>query len=309
MKRRFKKLSQNIQELIVNDDALGLSPNPPLNINQQVPRQVWRFLSDDRKVSSFRAWLRQQIDAGILEVGTEFQQRPWMAIYIESAYCKGAIRAYTDLRAEQLATEETIFQGGREEFIRQAFSQGEALSKIELLYNRAFRELEGVTAAMDQQMSRILAEGLTQGHGIRRIARDLRDNVSKITNTRALLISRTEIVRAHSEGQLDTFERLGVEKVGVVAEWSTAGDEKVCAMCEPLDGTIMTIKEARGLIPRHPNCRCAWIPADKKVREKGQLRGRRRDKAVRDSIKAEFPAEDTLKRAQDRSTWAGKEIL
>lgn len=41
----------------------------------------------------------------------------------------------------------------------------------------------------------------------------------------------------------------------------TAGDDKVCPICEALaeDGPY-TLDEARGLIPRHVNCRCALIP-------------------------------------------------
>jgi hypothetical protein len=35
----------------------------------------------------------------------------------------------------------------------------------------------------------------------------------------------------------------------------------VCPDCEALDETQYTIEEAHGLIPYHPNCRCAFIPA------------------------------------------------
>lgn len=320
MTRRFKKISKAIEELVVNDDAFGLEESTQLILsqqttNQQVERQVWRFQTDAQKVKSYRRWLKRQINAEILTVEPGFGGRPWTAPYIESAYRKGALRAFTDLRAEQLAAEPTIFRGGREEFIRQAFGQPEALHKIELLYERAFTELEGVTAAMDQQMSRILANGLSQGHGPRRIARDLRNNVTKITNTRALVIARTETIAAHAEGQLDAFERLGVKEVGVVVEWLTAGDDRVCAECEELEGVIMTIDEARGLIPRHPNCRCAWIPADKVRREAGQLRGRQRDKAVDRSIRSEGGVDtetgrfkESLRDTRRGSTWVGKEL-
>ena len=41
------------------------------------------------------------------------------------------------------------------EFIRTAFNQPILANKVELLYERAFTELQGVTAVMDQLMSRI----------------------------------------------------------------------------------------------------------------------------------------------------------
>jgi SPP1 gp7 family putative phage head morphogenesis protein len=43
-------------------------------------------------------------------------------------------------------------------------------------------------------------------------------------------------------------------------ELVTAGDLRVCPMCQGLNGKVYTIKEARGLIPVHPQCRCAWVP-------------------------------------------------
>lgn len=309
MTRRFKKVSKAIHELVVDDDAFGLDKTPTLITFQQVERQAWRFQTNPEKVRSYRRWLKQQIEAEILTPMGGIGDKPWTAPYIESAYRKGGLRAWTDLRAEELATADKarLFEGGRAEFIRQAFGQPEALQKIELLYTRAFTELEGVTAAMDQQMSRILAEGLAQGKSPIFISRELRKNVVKMTRTRANVIARTEIIRAHAEGQLDAFERLGVEEVGILAEWSTAGDDRVCPMCDELEGAVLTIKEARGLLPRHPNCRCAWIPANRNKRERGQLWGKDKDRAVKRSIQAEFPKE-TAKRAKRRSVWEGKNI-
>lgn len=262
MTRRFKKLSKNIQELVVDDDAFGLDNTGIIQLNQQIPNQAWRFQSDAQKIRSYRRWLKNQVDALILTPIGGLQDKPWTAPYIESAYKKGALRAYTDVHSEDLAVSPEFYEGGKAGFIRDAFGQPAALAKIELLYERAFTELEGVTKAMDQQMSRILADGLAQGKGADTIARNLRKNVATITKTRANVIARTEIIRAHAEGQLDAFERLGVEEVGIMAEWSTAGDDRVCAICADLEGETFTLDEARGLIPEHPNCRCAWIPVD-----------------------------------------------
>jgi hypothetical protein len=79
-----------------------------------------------------------------------------------------------------------------------------------------------------------------------------------------------------------------------------------------MEGVVLTIKEARGMIPRHVNCRCAWIPADRVRREKGQKRGKRKDSAIRKSIKSEG-GENTKKRSfkqiKRRSTWVGKDLI
>lgn len=61
-----------------------------------------------------------------------------------------------------------------------------------------------------------------------------------------------EIVKAEQER---------VAKLSMV-EVLTAGDELVCQACDDIseDGPY-TIDEAEGLIPAHPNCRCAFVPA------------------------------------------------
>ena len=48
----------------------------------------------------------------------------------------------------------------------------------------------------------------------------------------------------------------------------TAGDDKVCADCEDLaaEGPY-SLFEAMGLLPAHPNCRCAFVPFTESVEE------------------------------------------
>ena len=110
MTRRFKQVSKNIIELVVKDDAFGLGlvdglfkTNKKIVVNQQVPFQAWRFQTDAQKARSFRRLLKRQVDTHILTPVGGISGKPWTAPYIESVYKKGAIRAYTDLRAEDLA--------------------------------------------------------------------------------------------------------------------------------------------------------------------------------------------------------------
>ena len=42
----------------------------------------------------------------------------------------------------------------------------------------------------------------------------------------------------------------------------TAGDDRVCSICEDIaEEGPYDIDQARGLIPAHPNCRCAFVEA------------------------------------------------
>lgn len=304
MNRRFIHLRRAIDKLVVEDDVFGLIQPKPLIFMQE--KQAWRFRTNAAKIKAYRQWLQQQMDAEILTV--DVVGKPWTSTYVESAYSKGMMRAYTDLHAEALAETEDFYRGSKAEFLRSSFGQPIIQSKVELLGIRAFTELEGVTKAMSQQMSRILTMGLIRGMGVMTIARQLKNNVSTINATRARAIARTEIIAAHAEGQLDAFVLLGVKEVGIMAEWSTAGDGKVCDECAALESVVMTVDAARGLIPRHVNCRCCWIPADRVRKEKGQLRGRKARVAIKRSIRAERVG-GTFKQVKRKSVWVGKGLL
>ena len=118
------------------------------------------------------------------------------------------------------------------------------------------------------------------------------------------MIARTEVIAAHAEGQLDAYSVLGVKQVKVQAEWLTAGDDLVCPLCADLDGEVMSIDEARGLIPRHPLCRCAWKPVTDKKSDADRIQ-----KSIRSSILKERKKGTSLKEAVSRSTWVGKTKL
>ena len=249
MQRRMRNLGRSINDLVVTQDVFGLEPG------LKILRQEYKFLTDSQKVESYRKWLQQQVNEKVLTT-SQVTGQPWTSVYIQSAHRKGFERSYTDVNKLQ----GDFYEGNKGEFIRSSFSQPELLSKVELLYTRTFNELKGVTDAMGQQMGRVLADGLSRGQGPKVIARELQKNLTKLTRTRALVIARTETIHAHAEGQLDSLSLLGVDKVSAQVEFSTAGDDRVCSQCADLEGSTYTIDEARGIIPIHPNCRCAWIP-------------------------------------------------
>ena len=113
---------------------------------------------------------------------------------------------------------------------------------------------------MDAQISRTLAEGMVAGLNPKDIADNLVERVESLGLNRARMLARTEVINAHAEGTLNTLESFGIEEVTAQVELVAAMDERTCAVCEGLNGTVFTIKEARGVIPVHPNCRCTWVP-------------------------------------------------
>ncbi len=258
MKRRFRWLSKQIWQFVVEWDVFGLDESLPFSIN--VERQAFRFHTDAQKIQAFRSWLQERVDQGILVPVGGDPQKPWTAKYLDRAYEKGISRSYDELNRQGFLGPSSLYLGGKQQFLRGFLGAPEPLSKYQLLYTRSFTELKGITEAMSQQISRTLADGLLKGKGPRAIARELSKNVEEMTRKRALVLARTEIIHAHAEGQLDAMKELGVEEITAQVEWITAGDERVCPDCIDLDGQVFSIDEAHGMIPLHPQCRCCWIP-------------------------------------------------
>lgn len=255
----------------------------PLTRNNLTANDRWRFRTDPEKIAEFQQWLKETIGRDLLGEDTE---RLWTE-YVRRGYAKGAGRAYDDFIArhpEVGGQPLDFYRGTREGFLKSSFGRPESVEKVKLLAGRAMDDLEGVTSEMSTRMVRHLTDGLVRGEGPKEIARALADDIDGIGRTRAETIARTEIIRVHAESQLDALESLGVEEVGVMVEWSTAQDEAVCELCAPLEGVVLRIDEARGMLPRHPNCRCAFLPANVAEDKEDQQRGQKTvEKAIRRS--------------------------
>lgn len=258
IRRRVKRLIVKIHMFLDVEDELGLEHRTTL---LTLARRTYEFRSDADKLKAFNEWFAQQVEADVFSVapGTD-PTKPWTATYVESAYKRALINAYLTTKQGKLLDELGIGEQSQADFLRTAFNSSEALAKLRLLSTRSFEDLKGFTSAMAADLNRILANGIGNGTNPREIARTMQESITSLTRRRAEAIARTEIIHAHSEGMLDAFERLGVRELGIMAEWSTAGDNRVCPLCAEREGEVFTIDEARGLIPLHVNCRCSWIP-------------------------------------------------
>ena len=95
-----------------------------------------------------------------------------------------------------------------------------------------------------------------QGLGKRGLP-DLIDSIEPLFDKpRAKRIAVTETTRLFAEGN-ELAARMD-DNIGGT-EWQTAGDEKVCEICGPLDHQIFPVGGGPST-PRHINCRCARIP-------------------------------------------------
>ena len=261
MRRRTNALVREVYAQVVTRDAYGL-----IEKEKQAARLAlhagYAFATDAQKVTAFRQWLQQQVDDKVLSVQGGKAGEPWTSQYVQSAYKQGAYRSYASkykTEAERRAPGLGVTRG---EFIKEAFFSPEMMSKVELLSTRAYESLKGITTAMASEMNRVFATALVEGRGAAKTARMLRDTVGNLTNRRALALARTEVIYAHAEGQLDGYAQLGVDTVKAEVEWSTANDGAVCEECGSMEGQVYRVSEAHGMIPLHPNCRCAWVPVE-----------------------------------------------
>lgn len=272
LSKPFRELKGQIRTLVVEKDAFGL---------RQTRNARFDFETDVEKLEAFDRWLKDQMEKKLIRVRDRVTDR-----FVREGFERGIRRAFEGVRRVRSVFESpTETQIRKNQFIVTLMRTD--IDRLRFLQERTFRDLKGVNDAMAQQISRVLSDGLLRGDRPEVIATALNERVEKIGITRARTIARTEIIRAHAEGALDAMERLGVKDVSVHVEWRTASDP--CELCEPLRGVVMTIDQARGMFPRHPNCRCSPIPTEEE-RNRQELR-----KAVRKSIR----------RAKGSGSWKG----
>lgn len=251
---RFRELKRRIIQALLGKQ------------NMRTNAPDFDFVRDPNRASAFMKWLKQQSDFTILRGPMQGSgMRSWQDVYISSAYQRGLASAAKNLKGQGVEVSDR--------WLDSAFFQPVHADRAGLIYTRAFSELEGVTQAMGTKISQSIARGVIEGKGMRQIARELVRDVNNIGLTRARMIARTEVISAHAEASLASYMEAGVQGVKVKAEFVTAQDNKVCSKCQALEEMApTTVEKAQGMIPVHPNCRCAWLPV---VEEPTKIRGLR----------------------------------
>lgn len=245
LRGRYGEIIRLIFEAVRDRDVLGLKTEA-----LATPAPNFDFKSLDEKADGFAEWIEGALDDEVFSLVERDGNQ-----YIKSATQRGIKQAQTDMR-------QAGYDVPDEDPARLMYTPVHS-EKAQLLYSRNYRELQGINQAVGKEISRELTDGLTEGRGVPEIARSLADRVDKVGKTRATTLAHTEIIHAHAEAKLDTYERLGLDEVAAQVEISTAGDRRVCDLCRALKGRKLPIDEARALIPRHPRCRCTWKPITK----------------------------------------------
>lgn len=246
-RRRWGFIKAGVRAQVVGKDGFGLTTNAGR----------FAFDLDAQKVAAFGNWFDRQVDVHLLgnPNGLDFDkasERFWGNSYANMAYRRGLIGASGQVR-----------RGGgtvSDDYVKSALGRGRHVDAMRRVYSRTYSDLRGITVEAGQQIAEVLSDGLGQGFTPDRIAAAIIDRVEKIGVTRSHLIARTEIISAYNEAELNTYEDAGIEGLGLEVEWLTAGDLRVCPDCDEASKKEWTVATARGILPLHPRCRCAWVP-------------------------------------------------
>jgi SPP1 gp7 family putative phage head morphogenesis protein len=253
--RRFRELKTAIRNYLVTENRLD-----PITIN------VFRYRNSQEKHQQFMDWLKEMQESNILEISyrsVPFRNldpnQPWINTYIWSAYQKGLVKGRMELRAkghdipQYMRTDEFVMSP--------LFHSSFHSEEVALAFTRVFTDLKGITEAMDTQISRTLAQGMSEGLSASQIARNIVKNVDNIGIVRARVLARTEVVRAHNEAKLNDYQAMeDIIGESVFVKWRTAQDERVRhPRHTSRHGKIYRKRDARRLLGE-PNCRCALRP-------------------------------------------------
>jgi SPP1 gp7 family putative phage head morphogenesis protein len=283
MKRRFGELVSVIKTAVVEEDCFALKTKRLQSFQMTTPgAEAFNFARSADKLEAFMAWLQEQVNKGILSVGT-FQQigsavnNAWTNLYLFDSYKRGVIRARLELKKRGYDVKPVEEVGGIDVVLGTPFH----IDRLGLIYTRVFNELKGITSEMDSIISRILAQGLADGDSPALLAKKLvaaingtgvgdlaiRDTLGRRIPAlqRAVILARTEIIRAHHLATIQEYRNWGVLGIVVKGEWKTAGDDRVCEKCSAMEGKIFTLDEIEPLIPLHPQCRCIALPVIKEL--------------------------------------------
>jgi hypothetical protein len=253
LRRRWVQLRVAAQGFLVSQDHLGLGQGPPpvgsLQLGQ-APHQKLDYLA---------SWLSNATAAIVVGHGGH-----WVAPAVGAAYQKGRQDAARHLGLPA--------------------PPPPALDRAPTLARLAAHALVGIGDEVHKQVVREVGQVINHGGSPRQAQGALSDRVQHVGMVRSEALANTVLVSAHAYGSLDTYQAAGVTHVALRAEVNrarpthdartprapvqrtlvaiqTAGDDLVCQECQDLENdNPYRLQEALGLIPAHPNCRCAWVP-------------------------------------------------
>lgn len=141
-------------------------------------------------------------------------------------------------------------------------------SAIDWLKRWRLGELRGIHGYTADRAVKIIGDWVQSGDSMQVLESKLAPLLGK---ERAERIAITEVTRMYAEGNIMAWQSTGLVSG---KRWQTAYDERVCPLCGPLHGKIVsltgawTMDETGAIVegigvtapPMHPRCRCWLLP-------------------------------------------------
>lgn len=120
---------------------------------------------------------------------------------------------------------------------------------------------------LKNSLSSVLSNALIQGKNPRELIPLIRKKFD-VSRCNAERLLRTEIARAQTQAQIESYEANGIDEY----EYIACSLKDVCPLCKEMDGKTFKLKDmeiGENAPPMHPNCHCATAPhSDRKEYEK-----------------------------------------
>lgn len=127
---------------------------------------------------------------------------------------------------------------------------------LQVLISEQTKYYSNMTREVSKQINKILAQGFKEGQGIREMKKTLVENISDMTEKRAVRIARTELLNASNKGCIQGLKEADIKRYMILS----ARDNKVCQMCSEMDGKKFNVGDPQAPVPPfHPNGRCAVL--------------------------------------------------
>ena len=308
--RRWRRVLRLARTVLVEQDILGLrSENvASLALRASLSGQVQHgqgslaSLGSDSKIKAFQAWfdatLQREVLGGDGAWLGEMVRRPWQR----------ALKRAMRLSKQQVSPPDS--QAKQDALTALAVSETQGV--MEAASQRAVRAVaEGLLAGEDgPHVVRRIADAIT-AIGIARSRPVVEVIISKaftqatVDQFREARVTHVGVIpetipavrsprTTDAEGPgsrggtstrtVSRIKRVSkkLRRLGEFVGIQTAGDDLVCPICEDLEAAgPYSLDTAQSLIPAHPNCRCAFVPAESPVVEE--------DAALRDEFDPNQP--------------------
>lgn len=238
--------------------ALGLLKSHPAQtilINaEKFTQRTYTFNLTDMQVDDIVADMQAMIDEILMQGGKESLW--FLTQYVQPAYQQG-----TGMAQVNLATQSTQYAMARPD-LQAVLLTPEYIRRVGNVRSRVFEDMQGFSASVKADLSRILSRGMIEGLNPLDIARQIEEQTGTDIK-RARRIARTEITTALRRARLDEAESAQVQ-LGILTKIMHLS--ALSATTRPSHAArhahLYTIEQVRiwmATVPNMINCKCSFI--------------------------------------------------